>query len=144
MITQEAKSIQVSYDYDAFKFIRGNRQIDKVKVKNYVDMINDGYSHDECPILVTKDMEILDGQHRFLAAKEKGTPIYYIISSKTSSSNAMIDINKNTSNWTLLDYCACYSERGNEHYKKLLDFMKKNKVSVGVAMICLGYSKKST
>jgi hypothetical protein len=134
--------IHQSLDYSKFSFVVGNRQINEEKVKEYVEMLEKGYSHDECPILVTKKMEILDGQHRFLAAKQKNLPIFYLISKKTAESDAMIDINRSSNNWKIEDYVLSYAKRGNENYQKLKEFCHKNKISYGLGVICSGYSRK--
>jgi len=142
METTSSKQIYSSLEYDKFKFIEGNRAIDQQKVSAYSEMIEKGYSQDESPILVTSSYEILDGQHRYLAAKKCNTPIYYIVSNKNADSSAMLDINKNGNNWKLEDYVTLFAARGNQNYQKLKAFSSLYKVSFGICLICCGYNRR--
>ena len=136
------QKIYINTNYSLFSMIEWNRSINSSKVDEYAQMIKEGYSQDECPILVTEKMEILDGQHRFEAAKKMNTPIFYIISKKSATSNAMVDINQGTHNWKIHDYVKSFADRGNSNYQKLLDFCSENKVSYGIAIICFGYIRR--
>jgi len=69
--------ILITYDYEIFKRMRGNRILNNSHVKNLVKSMKEKYLPQ--PILVNKDMEIIDGQHRFAAAEELNLPIHYLI-----------------------------------------------------------------
>lgn len=128
-------------EYSKFSFIPGNRPISEKKVSSYAQMIVDGYPQEEAPILVTEKLEILDGQHRLMAARRMGTPVAFIISQKSADSSAMVDINKGASSWKIEDYVQYFSHRGNIHYTRLHEFCKSNTISLGMGMICLGYPR---
>jgi ParB-like chromosome segregation protein Spo0J len=61
-----------------FKHIKGNRIPNLKHVRRLVDSIKK-YGMKCNPILVNEQMEVIDGQHRLLAAKETNSFVYYII-----------------------------------------------------------------
>lgn len=63
-------------------------------------------------------MEIIDGQHRFLALKELNWDIKYYIDNNVNTKD-LITINNTQKNWSIRDYIHFYNEGGNEYYKKL-------------------------
>ena len=66
-------------DYSVFKILKMNRPTDLRKVSRFVEeMKKRPHLPLVCPVIVTTQMEILDGQHRFLACKMLGTPVYYV------------------------------------------------------------------
>jgi hypothetical protein len=76
------------------------------------------------PIEVNEHNFILDGQHRFLAAKELGLPIYYIINWGGSLSDTR-KVNSTQKGWTLLDFARSYADSGREAYKVFLRMYEK-------------------
>lgn len=61
--------ILYSKDYNKFKVIEGTKIFnDNIYLKGEVD-----------PIIVNKDMYIIDGVHRFIALKNEGIEVPYII-----------------------------------------------------------------
>ena len=69
-------------------------------------------------------MEIVDGQNRFLACKNLGLPIHFIVSEDIKIF-AAADINRASKNWTASDYAEHYAKRGREPYVRLLDLCAK-------------------
>jgi hypothetical protein len=76
------------------------------------------------PILINSRMEIVDGQNRFLACRELGIPIHFIVSENINIF-AAADINKASKNWNANDYAEHYAKRGREAYIQLLDICAK-------------------
>jgi len=68
-------------------------------------------------------MEIVDGQHRFVAAKTLKLPINYIIVKNYGIDEVQV-LNTNSSNWGGKDYLDMYVERGFESYIKFKKFME--------------------
>lgn len=64
------------------------------------------------PVIVTKDMEIIDGQHRFLACKNLGLPVYYYIDENFKMQD-LACFNNSTTRWTSKDYVKFYACSGN-------------------------------
>jgi len=67
-------------------------------------------------------MELIDGQHRLLAAKKSSSSIYYIIVSGYHLSEVQV-LNLNQKNWTKTDFMEGYADMGIESYIKLRDFV---------------------
>lgn len=88
------------------------------------------------PILVNSRLEIVDGQNRFLACKELGLPIHFIVSDEIQIF-AAADINRASKNWTASDYAIHYAKRGREPYIKLLDLCARFNQKLSVVQ-CLG------
>lgn len=88
------------------------------------------------PILVNSKMEIVDGQNRFLACKELGLPVHFIVSDEIKIF-AAADINRASKNWTAMDYAIHYAKRGREPYIKLLDLCAKYNQKLSIVQ-CFG------
>ena len=69
--------IYETYDYDKFSLLKSNRPVNKAHVIRLVESMDEEYLLS--PITTNEKFQIIDGQHRFTAAKEKGLPIRYII-----------------------------------------------------------------
>ena len=73
-------------DYDKFKTIKGNRNIDEPHVRSLQrSFLENGNRMDQEPMEVTDDFAILDGQHRFTGSKRLDMPVCYIIKSKVKN-----------------------------------------------------------
>lgn len=125
--------IFISNQYDKFNLSKFNRNPGHYKkVKESIE--NNNYTQFQ-PILVCVnaegELEIVDGQNRFLACKELGLPIHFIISEDITI-YAAADINQASKNWSSMDYARHYANRGREPYIKLLDLCAKfnQKISV--------------
>jgi len=112
--------IYKTMDYSLFKFVKGNRDIDHYKnVAKSIEKIDlTPYN----PIIVTKRYEILDGQNRFMACKELGKPIYYLVCSINATVGDIIHgLNTTQRNWRMEDYVQSWVDLGNE---RAVDFVK--------------------
>lgn len=120
-------------NYDQFIFLEKNRE-DGVR-RSHVDKLKE--SIQSCnmlsirPIDCNDRLEIIDGQHRCIAAKELGLPIYYRINPEFGEHD-IIKLNINKS-WTPRDFLNYYVKSGNQEYIKLNDFIKKNGLDIRVA-----------
>lgn len=134
--------IQKTKNYDMFIFRKDNRaKVDKEHVKRLISSIESRNMLELRPIVVNERMEIIDGQHRLLAAKNLGVEIYYRIE-KNLEADDIIKMNIAKS-WFQGDYLNFYVYHGYEEYKKLDDFMKKHNLTLKVALnIALGQSKQ--
>lgn len=127
-----------THNYEMFKFFRLNRRIYDSITKTIIESIKEiGYIESK-PIIVTKDMYIIDGQHRYEACKKLKLPIFYEICN-VDTAKAMILLNKCQKVWKLLDYIESWSAAGIDCYKKLLEFEKKYKLGISnTILICIG------
>lgn len=117
--------IHSTYDLNVFKTLEGNRNINLLHVERLVKSIEEnGFL--KMPIIVNKNYEVIDGQHRLEAAKKSKSIIYYIIEKNYDLSTAII-LNANASNWSLLDYVKSYCDLGVKDYLLLYNLYKENK-----------------
>jgi hypothetical protein len=125
--------IQKTTDYDMFKFRADNRAaINQGHVNKLVESIKINNLLEYTPILVNDEMEIIDGQHRLLAAKKLGTEIYYK-QEKGINASDVIALNL-AQKWGMQDYMNYYCKNHYPEYMKLDEYMKKNGVSFRVAL----------
>lgn len=112
--------VHATKDYDLFKILKGNRKVNQLHVKRLASSFKSHYLFS--PILVNEKWQIIDGQHRYLAAKELGLPIYYIVISGYGLNEAHI-LNVNTSNWKKEDFLTSYCDLGLVPYLQMRQFM---------------------
>lgn len=112
--------VLVTDSYDIFSFMKGNRNVNPFNLKRITESMKTRCLFS--PILVNNKMEIVDGQHRFLAQKELKLPIYYINVGDYSTEEVHI-LNTNSSNWRRIDYLQGYIDMGLRPYIMLKQFM---------------------
>lgn len=128
-------TIESTKEYERFSYDPVNRPVSPRHVKNLMEKMRVKYQL--APIMVNRHMQILDGQHRFEAAKALGLPINYYIS-KDAEVGDMADLNNAAKNWTNKDRAHHFKEMGNEHYQKYFDFVSRfPKFSFSMALILL-------
>lgn len=124
---QQAKEVNKVYktsNLSIFKQIDGNRVPNLQHINRLANSIR-VYGMKCNPILVNEKMEVIDGQHRLMAAKEAESFIYYIIVDGYSLSEVHT-LNLNQKNWNKKDFMEGYANMGVESYIKLRDFIVKN------------------
>lgn len=109
-------------DYDMFKHMTGNRNINKLHLKRLTESMSEKYI--SVPIIVNGVNEIIDGQHRFEAAKQLGKEVYYI-KVRDLNLDDVHRLNTNSKNWTAEEYMQGYCELGLEDYIVYRDFKRK-------------------
>jgi hypothetical protein len=120
----EVNKVYKTNDLSIFKQIDGNRVPNLQHIKRLADSIR--VHGMKCnPILVNEKMEVIDGQHRLMAAKETESFIYYIIVTGYDL-HEVHTLNLNQKNWTKKDFMEGYANMGIESYIKLRDFSIKN------------------
>ena len=120
----EVNKVYKTSDLSIFKQIDGNRVPNLQHIKRLADSIR-VYGMKCNPILVNERMEVIDGQHRLMAAKEAESFVYYIIINGYSL-NEVHTLNLNQKNWTKKDFMEGYANMGIDSYIKLRDFSIKN------------------
>lgn len=130
--------ILTTKDYNQFKFLKSNREIliphvNKIKLsilkKNLLK---------NNPIIVNKEMEVVDGQHRLQAAKELDVEIYYLVSDQVTNED-ISTLNTNKLNWKLEDYLNFWYSEGKAEYKKVSHFVNNNpKIPLTGSLLLLG------
>lgn len=128
--------IKRTKNYEEFKFKKENREINYNKVMRLkAKLIEDG--RQILPIICNRNMEIIDGQHRFEALKELNWEIMYYVDEAVTSME-LISINNTQSNWSLSDYIHYYASLGDAKYIELEKIIKKyNDIPIRVIMCAL-------
>ena len=135
-------NIYYSSDYKSFKKITGNRQLNETKIKHIIQDIDKGLDMLRyCPIVVAKDLSIIDGQHRFQVCKILKKPVYFVIADEITLAQ-IASINSRTERWKPMDFVECYAECGNAQYVKLKKIINEYDLPVSSALHVLsnGYS----
>ena len=116
-----------SNDYEKFKLLDYNRDLNRNQINKIKDSIaRNGYLQSN-PIIVDQDMNIVDGQHRFIACQEMGLPIFYEI--VEDGTELIIDLNTTQKKWNMGDYINYYAHKGNNNYQRIQQLKKKTGVS---------------
>jgi hypothetical protein len=117
-------SIKVTTNYEQFRFLINNRD----RYRGHIEalkraMTERGNLTEVQPILVNENFDIIDGQHRFIAAKELGQPVYYVVGPglRIEDARSMNILNRS---WTFQDYAQSYADGGDASYKRYLDLQE--------------------
>ena len=121
---QEVNKVYKTSDLSIFTQIDGNRVPNLQHIKRLAHSIR-VYGMKCNPILVNERMQVIDGQHRLMAAKEAGSFVYYIVVDGYSL-NEVHTLNLNQKNWTKKDYMDGYANMGITSYVKLKKFIELN------------------
>jgi hypothetical protein len=120
---KKINEIYQTKDYAKFKLIKTNRDIKNPKIKKLSkSMLSVGWLPGSY-VVVNSKWEVIDGQHRLMAAMSLNLPIVYTMERKADE-NVMRGLNMAGDNWSLSDHLNGFVKDGNEHYMKLSKFMK--------------------
>lgn len=117
--------VKSTADYTKFSIHPANRHIMEGRVRKLVEDITKNNMLHLNPIIVDMEWRIVNGQHRFRAAKELGLPVYYIQGDVTAKE--MLELNANQKALALKDYLDSYVAQGYPEYIKVKDFIDKYK-----------------
>lgn len=116
-------SVRETTDYNKFKFLEENREVTKkalTRIRKSVE--RDGWRN--YPITVNEKMEIIEGQHTFLYAKEHGLPIRYFVQEGATKKDCQI-MNSARTRWNYADYIHYFSKSGDISYKYIELLIKR-------------------
>ena len=122
---EEVNKVLKTKDLGIFMVTIGNRPANPQHVRRLADSIRK-HGILQNPIIVNEKMQVIDGQHRLLAAKDAGSEVYYIIVPGYKLEEVQV-LNLNQKNWTKKDFMDGYADMGIVPYVKLRDFTSKNK-----------------
>lgn len=94
-------------DYSIFKEFSSNREVDRKHVNQLVTSIMKKNLLNVNPIVVDKEMRVIDGQHRLAAAEILGVEIFYIMEDINREDISLL--NSNQKNWGSMDYINFYT-----------------------------------
>ena len=133
--------MKVTTNYDLFSLRDDNRKkIERAHVLRLKNSLEKKNMLGLKPIIVNEKMEILDGQHRYLAAKELGLEICYEVQ-RGSTAQDIITLNVSKS-WGIEDYLNFYCVNGYQEYQKLEKFSREKNISLQSALCLSGTWKK--
>ncbi len=120
-------------NYSKFVFSKQNREVKTKTVLSLKESMTKFGFIPGRPVLITKEWVIIDGQHRFLAARDLGIEIEFEIL-EGNYLDKMIHLNSTQSNWTLEDYVNSYASQNIDCYRKLLKFKEKYDLNLSSAI----------
>jgi TfoX/Sxy family transcriptional regulator of competence genes len=130
LITMDIKE---STNYDKFKSITGNRNLNTRKIEKIVDDVKHGFNMlPYCPIIVyvkDQNLMVIDGQHRIEVSKRTKNPVYYVECQELSLKQ-IAQLNSRGEKWSPTDFLNCYVRLGIEDYRILREVV--NEYGLGI------------
>lgn len=120
---KEVNTLYETKDYEKFKFNPNNREIKQGHVASLIKSMKEKGWIPGSYVIVNRLFEIIDGQHRTLAAIAANVPIRYAME-KNADDDTMAELNKNQKNWQLSDHLNGFVKKEIPSYIKLDEFMK--------------------
>jgi len=121
-------------NYQIFGFLPTNRKINEPHVLSLVKSIKEiGYLEDYS-IIVTEDLKIIDGQHRFEACKRLSLPVFYKINTMAVEP-LMKYLNNSQQNWDLKSHINFNAKSGIKCYQELIIFEEKYKFGMSNSIL---------
>ena len=114
-------------DYDKFILLEENRKITVNRELERVILKRNKLKYN--PIIVSPDMEVIDGQHRLQIAKEHELIIYYIIDADPEVNDVHL-LNVGNKNWSQEDHLHFFVKQGNVTYIFIDRMIKEYQVSL--------------
>ena len=133
--------IKSTKNYDMFILRNDNRErISQNHVNRLKQSIESRNLLSLRPICVNGEYEVIDGQHRLLAAKALGVEIYYEVQS-TLNAKDIVPLNTSKA-WGMGDYLNYYVKNEYPEYKKFAEWMKRKNITIKVGLaIAVGASE---
>jgi hypothetical protein len=121
----DENKIEMTLDYNLFKKLRGNREVDEGHVQKLMKLMrqNDLFT----PITVNENFEVIDGQHRLEARRRLGLIVPYFVVKNYGLAEVQA-INSQQKRWTVDDYAQSYIELGKKDYEIYKWFRKRYKL----------------
>lgn len=120
----KVNEIYETSDYDMFKLSKSNRNV--AYRKELFEEAKKGFI---APIVVDKNMIVIDGQSRLFHARKAEVPIKFFMDENISEKD-IVRMNTTQKSWTNKDYIESYANEGNENYQKLLKLVNLNIISI--------------
>lgn len=137
--TLTTRKVMSTNDYDQFKTLEGNREVDRRHVNQLIKLlVANGNLTDQFPIIISKDGYVIDGQHRLEALKTLGWEVGYIIE-ENANIETVRNINQGNKNWSWRDVAESYANLGNVEYEWFLQFYDSHiELTYTLAMLFCG------
>jgi hypothetical protein len=116
-------------DYSIFKIHPNNSEVEEAHVKKLMASLSKKNLLEYKPILVNEKMEIVDGLHRFHAAKRLGIEVCFQIQEGAEPDDIVI-YNANMRKWKLQRFVSHHASKGNPVFQKIKDFCESRGMSI--------------
>jgi hypothetical protein len=124
MQDKQVSSIYKTMFYDRYKFNSLQRDIKEWHVRDLMEKMKvHGFLTNKA-ISVNEKLEIIDGHHRYLAARNLKIPMLVQVC-KGMTEESIIEANQDQLNWDKHDFTNTYAKKGNPNYIALKEFMEK-------------------
>jgi hypothetical protein len=127
----------ITKDYDLFQPFFFNRKLKKNNLKNLETSMSKQNLMHLHPIVVTKDYQVLDGQHRLEIARKLGLEVHYTKMPDVSLDilvTILIDLNYSLSRWGSFEFCELYCKMKKPEYEKFKKFQDKFQLDIHLAV----------
>jgi disulfide oxidoreductase YuzD len=126
-------SLYHTNEWSYFRFLAENRYINEAHVEALMDSFTkDGYLF--TILFVNEKMEIIDGQHRFEAARRSKLPVYFMVMPGWGIKEVTI-LNVNSRNWTIVDFMGTHAKAGNPNYVRFKEFYDAHEFEITVCQL---------
>jgi len=116
-------------DYDVFKKNPSNRTYNEGNIRKIMTSLGLKNKMDLRPVIVDKNMFVMDGQHRIEAARRLGMEVSYVVDEDAKDEDIIL-LNSNQKSWKLTDYLNYYCQQQNPEYVALAEFMTEHELSI--------------
>jgi len=139
----QMSEIQYTNDLSIFNKINGNRVVLPVPLRKMISSLQTRNLLKYRPLLVDKNLEVIDGQYRLAGAKTLGLGVYYQIMDDYLDGD-MILLNAIQKNWSLENYVYYHAAKGLPEYIKLIEVAAaKNRTIMEILRVKGGAITKS-
>ena len=114
-----------------------NRNEKRVALKNLTNAMQKSNDLEFWPIKVDPLLRVVDGWHRFLAAKQNNVPVLYQIYNHDECNRILKNQSVGAGKWNTKDDLNQEIQRGNENCIKLQQYMNQENIDLGTAIITL-------
>lgn len=125
MKDKEIGKIYKTKEYDKFFRYKWNREINRNTISKIDKSVQENGWRIE-PIIVNEKYGIIDGQHRYIYAKENNLEIYYMVIPGLNEEDCQI-INSVRTSWLTADYIRYHAIQGNSSYARLMSLTETYK-----------------
>lgn len=136
--------VRCTRKYDSFKIVQANRIVDTSHVKALAESIKKKNMLAINPVLVSDDMEVIDGQHRIEACRLLGEKVWYVKASGLDHFD-IIALNNVKKKWVDMDFFNFFLIKKYNGFKEVNEIMTKYKLSLKDSlMLCSADGKART
>ncbi len=137
--TEAVNVIYSTTNYSLFKDQIGNRVKSKTHIENLKKSIGGKNLLNAQAIVINENFEIIDGQHRFEAAKSLNLPIFFYKVDKLGAEETRI-LNIGKKNWDANSFMNSYADLGDQNYIQYRNFFEANRdiIDHNVVQLILG------